>query len=111
MGTSWGVAPACWSQVTKCLRVTAAVLARAAERDQDQTPRATIHDLALELRRDPNQLAHGKLRLLAFDHQRQAALEHQIDLLLVIVEMNPAALPGLHDDLVEPEAADAEPAA
>jgi hypothetical protein len=45
---------------------------------------------------------------LAFDHQRERAGHHQVDLLLVLVTMDAVALTGCEHDLIDPERGDAQ---
>ena len=46
--------------------------------------------------------------LLPLDDQGQPPLEDEVDLLLMVVGMNPPTLAGLQDNLVHPETLDAK---
>src|SRR5689334_13765691 len=91
--------------VRERLAVTADVLVRATERKQHDPTRTAVDQLTANRRRHPDQLPHGQLAPLALEQQRQRALEHQVDLLLVLVPVDPPALSRLQDDLVHPERA------
>src|SRR5262249_17144931 len=60
---------------------------------------------------DPGEVPPGEHVGLAFDEQRQLALEHQIDLLLAFVAVDAEALARAQAEQVDPEAGDAELAA
>src|SRR4051812_37626681 len=90
------------------LAVAALVLAGAADREQVEVGRAAVDELAADGRRDADQLAGLVRGLLALDEQAERSLEHEVDLLLALVGVDPPALAGVKHDLVEPEARDAE---
>ena len=88
--------------------VPAEVLFRAAESDQEQQLVAVVHELAADIRRHARELAAPELARLAFDRECERALQHQVDLLLLFVTMNPAALAGAQAEEVQPEGADTQ---
>ena len=67
-----------------------------------------VDELASDLGRHARQLAVDELVRLALDAQRQRALEDDVDLLLVLVAVDPAALAGPQQEHVQPERADAQ---
>jgi hypothetical protein len=90
------------------LAVAADVLAGAADRDQHAPRRGPILQLPAHVRRYARELARLQRVRLALDDERERAVEHEVDLLLLAVPVDPAALPRLERQLVETERLDAE---
>jgi hypothetical protein len=82
------------------------VLGRAVERHEHEPLRVAIDKLAPDRRRHAHQLARLEDVLVAFDQQRQRALEHEVDLLLPAMAVDAPALARLEHDLVHAERAD-----
>ena len=93
------------------LAVAADVLHRAAERDQQHVLGVPVGDVAAHVRRHAGDLALAQLLGLVLEDQRERALQDDVDLFLVRVAVDAAALAGPQDDLVEAEGRDAERAA
>ena len=91
-----------------CDRCGKKVLAGATEGDQHDTRVRGVGDLALDVRRDAHDLVGPEPVLVALDDQRQLALEDEVDLLLALVAVDPAPLPGPQVHLADPEAGHAE---
>jgi mannose-6-phosphate isomerase-like protein (cupin superfamily) len=94
--------------VRPCLPVAADVLSGAAERQQHEPLGAAIDQLAPDGRGDAHELAPLEDMLVALYQQRERALEHQVDLLLVAVAVDAPSLARLEHDLVHAERADPE---
>ncbi len=94
-----------------CPSIPAHVLPGRAEREQHEPLGASVQQLAADLRRDASQAIDAEPVLDALDHERQLALQHEVDLLLALVCVHPTPLSGLQDDQVDPERAQAELAA
>lgn len=84
------------------------MLAGAPEREQHQAFLAGVDQLTADAGADPREAVGTKDVLDAVDAQRQLALEHEIDLLLVLVGVDASSLAGLEQDQVQPEGAHAE---
>lgn len=79
------------------------MLARSSEREHHDTLRSRADELAADLRPDPHQAVRPEHVLAAFDQERQLALEHDVDLLLAFMRVDPPPLPGLEHDEIHPE--------
>jgi hypothetical protein len=88
--------------------VTADMLARSADRDDDAGRRGSVDQLPANRRRDAREFSLSKLELLLLDEQGERAAHNQVDLLLLAMAMNPPPLPGLKRQLIEPKAGNAE---
>jgi hypothetical protein len=84
------------------------VLAGSTERDQQEPLGPAVDELPADVRPDADELARLDRRLLAVEQEAEGALEDEVDLLLVLMPVDPAALAGLQHDLVEAERRDAE---
>src|SRR4051812_33052184 len=91
--------------------VTAGVLTDPAERQQRQALEPRVHQLAAHRGADARDAPTAQHVLLPLDDQRQLALDDHVDLLLLLVRVDPAALAGPQRDEVDAEGADAELAA
>src|SRR3954454_16658778 len=81
----------------------------AAHRKQRDALGAAVRELAADAGGDAGGVtARQRVGLLALDLERERALEDDVVLLLALVAVDAAALPGLEDDQVEPEALDPE---
>jgi hypothetical protein len=101
-----GVLPGC-----EGLAVAPLVRPLTAKREKHEALGAAVYDLSPQLRRYPNELAALEAGLLALDEQRERPLEHEVDLFLARVPVNPTPLAGSKHDLVQSERRDAELAA
>lgn len=77
------------------------MLIRSAERKHDKAAGTAVDQLSAEFGGDPDELSGVKVGPLAFDDQVQLAFEHQVDLLLMLVSVNPAPLARLEHDLID----------
>ena len=80
----------------------------AAEREQRQRLVAAVGEPAAHAGPDAGQLAAAQLVRLALQLERQRALEHEVDLLLALVAVDPPALARPQADQVQAERRDAE---
>ena len=76
---------------------------RAADGEHDEPLVPAIHELAPDGGRDTSGVVGAQLALLALDDQGQGALEHEVDLLLVLVGVDAPALTRQEDHDVDPE--------
>jgi hypothetical protein len=95
-------------RLARSFAVTAGVLARGADRDEDAGRRGSVDQLSANRRRNARELSGSKLELLLLDEQGERAPQHQVDLLLLAMAMNPPPLAGLERQLIEPKAGNAE---
>ena len=88
------------------LAVAPLMLGRATEREQDHATRSVVDELPAQPPAPPGS-ARSRPSSVGSDSITSVsrALEHQVHLLLALVAVDPAALPGLKHDLVHPERA------
>jgi len=82
------------------LAVAPLVYARPAQRNKNEPAGTAVRELSAKRRGDANQLALPGLEPFLLDDEREIPLQHQIDLLLALVAMDPSALSRLQHDLV-----------
>src|SRR5215217_900956 len=90
------------------LPVTADVLFRAAEGNQDEPPGPAVDEPPAHGERDADQLAALERLRLALDQEGEGSVEHQVDLLLLRVAVDASRLARPQHDLVEAEGRDPE---
>src|SRR4051794_33343661 len=89
--------------------VAALVRLGAAHGEQRDALAAAVGELAADLGGDAGGVPGGeRVDLLALDLERELALEDDVGLLLALVAVDAAALPGLEHEQVEPEGLDAQ---
>ena len=88
----WGAPVALFLPRAPGTTVAPLVLAGAAQREQHERLTAGVHELAAGGGRHACQLVAAEHVLGAIEHERELTLEHQVDLLLVLVPVDPPAL-------------------